>query len=307
MNIADTFIEPLPVGLVFTLVCAGILRKRRPSDPGRGSFGWPSPVSRSVIFAAAFLCASHVHGQTRASVSDSIRAATFDRLDRTSQKLLWTVSCAQSSGRARAMGLFGPPDSVGQTGVCFRRDGQTFGVFFNPDSTFAKARQLRVLNFATKIRYLGPVDTSAILAEARAESDAELRGSPSFQREQRAFAPISMRSDGDSIEVWLMPSGVLMGRTPSKIGGELGFIYSPDGRTLAREVNAFDRYRTIVIPDSGRVDILSQEEDLPLVSELIVTNVLHSHGRDVQVVTKAYASKLVGREASSVWIQAHRR
>lgn len=261
----------------------------------------------SAVFAAAFLCASQAHGQTRASVSDSIRAAAFDRLDRTSQKLLWTMNCAQSSGRARAMGLFGPPDSVGRTGQCFRRDGQTFGVFFDPDSTFTNARQLRVLGFATKTRYLGPVDTTAILAEARAENDAELKGTPSFQREARSFAPISMRSDGDTIEVWLVPAGVLMGRTPSEIGGERGFIYSPDGLTLAREINAFDRYRSIAIPDSGQVTILSREEDLPLVSELIVTNVLHDQGREVQVVTRAYASQLVGRGSSSVWLQLPRR
>jgi hypothetical protein len=37
VNIAYTFIEPFPVGLVFALVCAGILRKRRPRDAGRVS------------------------------------------------------------------------------------------------------------------------------------------------------------------------------------------------------------------------------------------------------------------------------
>jgi hypothetical protein len=34
VNIAYTFIEPFPVGLVFTLVCAGMLRRRRPEDGG---------------------------------------------------------------------------------------------------------------------------------------------------------------------------------------------------------------------------------------------------------------------------------
>ena len=43
VNIAYTFIEPFPVGLVFALVCAGILRKRRPRDAGRASFGAPAP------------------------------------------------------------------------------------------------------------------------------------------------------------------------------------------------------------------------------------------------------------------------
>jgi hypothetical protein len=32
VNIAYTFIEPFPVGLIFAIVCAGILRKGRPQD-----------------------------------------------------------------------------------------------------------------------------------------------------------------------------------------------------------------------------------------------------------------------------------
>jgi len=43
VNIAYTFIEPFPVGLVFALVCAGILRKRRDDDPGHAAFGTPMP------------------------------------------------------------------------------------------------------------------------------------------------------------------------------------------------------------------------------------------------------------------------
>ena len=44
VNIAYTFIEPFPVGLLFALVCAGLLRKRRPDDDGRSSFGAPTPA-----------------------------------------------------------------------------------------------------------------------------------------------------------------------------------------------------------------------------------------------------------------------
>ena len=43
VNIAYTFIEPFPVRLVFTLVCAGILRKRRSDEAGRASFAAPAP------------------------------------------------------------------------------------------------------------------------------------------------------------------------------------------------------------------------------------------------------------------------
>lgn len=43
VNIAYTFIEPFPVGLLFALVCAGVLRKRQPHDGTRASFGAPAP------------------------------------------------------------------------------------------------------------------------------------------------------------------------------------------------------------------------------------------------------------------------
>lgn len=43
VNIAYTFIEPFPVGLLITLVCAAMLRKRRPDDVDRASVGAPTP------------------------------------------------------------------------------------------------------------------------------------------------------------------------------------------------------------------------------------------------------------------------
>jgi hypothetical protein len=43
VNIAYTFIEPFPVGLVFALVCAGILRKRKPRNAGHTPVGAPMP------------------------------------------------------------------------------------------------------------------------------------------------------------------------------------------------------------------------------------------------------------------------
>jgi hypothetical protein len=261
----------------------------------------------SLATAATCLCAPPMHAQTRPSLSESSRAATFDRLDRTSRVLIETVSCASRSARARENGLFGPLDSLGRRGQCLLKDGRAFGMFFTPDSTYTKARNLRVLDLATAVRYLGPVDTAAILAETRVAREAVLKGYPAFQRDQRQFAPFSMRTDGDSIEVWLLPVGLLIGRTPSTVGGERAFIYSPDGRTLAREIDASDRFRSLAIPDSGRVDILSQEEDLPLVSELIATNLLHDRGRVVQLVTKTFAAQLTGTDASSMWIQIRRR
>ena len=261
----------------------------------------------SLVFVAILLCAPSARAQTQSVLSDSSRAAAFDRLDRTSRMLIATVDCAQAAGRARAQGLFGPPDSVGRWGQCLHKDGRAFGVFFTPDSTFTTAQNLRVVDFANTVRYRGNVDTAAILAEARASREAVRKGMPSFLRAQREAAPLSMRSDGDSIEVWLLPTGPFLSRTAPTVGGERGFVYSPDGRTLAREIDASDRFRTISIPDSGRVEIRSSEDNLPLISELMATNLLHDRGRDVQLVTNAYTSQLVGPGSSAVWVQIHRR
>jgi hypothetical protein len=261
----------------------------------------------SFAAAGSIVCTLPTHAQVGGSPSDSSRAAAFDRLDRTSRMLIATVNCARSSAKARADGLFGPLDSIGRKGQCFFKDGRAFGVFFTSDSAFTRARQLGVVDIANGVRYLGTVDTTAILAVARAAQEAVLKGFPSFQRVERQFAPFAIRSEGDSIEVWLLPLGVLMGRTPSTVGGELGYVYSPDGGKLVREIDAFDRHRTFVTADSGRVEIPSREDDLPLVSELIAANRLHDQGRDVQLVTKAFAARLVGADPSSIWIQIRRR
>jgi hypothetical protein len=248
------------------------------------------------------VCVPRVQGQSQRA-SDSTRAAAFDRLDRTSRALMETINCAHGTARARADGIFGPPDSLGRTGQCLRQDGRVFGVFFTHDSTFARAQNLRVVDLAKRTRYLGSVDTAAILAEGRAADEGVLKAFPSFVKANRPFAPFSMRSDGDSIEVWLLPAGLLMGRTPAAIGGERGFIYSPDGRTLVREIDAFDEHRALTVPDSGRVDIRSRQEDLPLVSELFATNVLFDQGREVRLITNKFISYLVGPRGGATWIQ----
>jgi hypothetical protein len=261
----------------------------------------------TLAVASPLLSAPTMQAQARPSVSNSSRSAAFDRLDRTSRLLIATVNCARFSAKARADGLFGPPDSLGRRGLCLRKGERALGVFFTPDSTFTKPTHLRVVDIASGTRYTAPVDTAAILAEARVAGEGVLRGYPSFEREKRQFAPFSIRSDGDSIEVWLLPLGLLMGRTPSAVGGERAFVYSPDGRTFVREIDAFNRHRTLVIPDSGVVEIVSMEEDLPLVSELIATNLLHDRGREVRLVTKAFFTQLVGPEPGSVWVHARRR
>jgi hypothetical protein len=220
--------------------------------------------------------------------------------------VLSTVWCARKSAQARAQGLFGPVDSIGRRGQCLRIANRPYGVFFRPDSSFSRADRVSVVDLTTGTRYTQPVDTMAIVAEAKASSAAIEKAFPSFRAAQRQFAPISFRSDGDSIQVWLVSAGSIMGQDSATVGGERGYVYSPDGRTLAREVDASDRFRRIAVPDTGTVYIESREDDLPLMSELIVANRLHADGRDVQIVTSKYASHLTVPEPA-VWLQIQKR
>ena len=237
---------------------------------------------------------------------DSVRALAFDRLDRTARTLLSTVWCGRNAGYLRGTGVLGPPDSVGRTGICVRKNGRALAAFFTPDSAYGKASNVRVVDIADSAWYRGSVDTSGALAQARAAHEAVRRGFPSFQREKRAFTPVSIRTDGDSIEVWLLPLGLFDQPIPTAVGGERAYVYSPDGRTLAREINAFDRHRALTLPDTGLVETVSRESDLPLVSELIAANRLHTSGREVRIVTNAFISQLV-RGPPEVWLQLKRR
>ena len=259
-----------------------------------------------ACLAILVLIGPRAAAQTPLSSPDAARASAFDRLDRTARTLIWTVQCARRSAYARASGQFGPPDSLGQRGMCVQHDGRVFGGSFTPDSSFAHARPFRLVDLADGARYLGSVDTAAVLNEARAISDAIERGYAAFEKAERPFAPLSFRSQGDSIHVWLLPAELFMSQTPSAVGGERGFIYAPDGRTLTREIDAFAHHRAITIPEGGRVEIPSREHDLPLVSEMILATLLHRRGRDVQVVTKAFASHLVGAEPNAMWIHIRR-
>jgi hypothetical protein len=100
----------------------------------------------------------------------------------------------------------------------------------------------------------------------RAEQSAYAHGAAeAFQKENRPFAPLAFRFDGDSIEVWLIPASLVMG-PPFTIGGERGYLFTPDGLTLVRTIDAFGDYRPIVVSDTGVVNIASRGTTVPSLS-----------------------------------------
>jgi hypothetical protein len=264
------------------------------------------PLYGPIIVIGLIFNTAPTFGQNSKVQSDAARAAAFDRLDKTASAAMGTVRCARKVGEARANGVFGPIDSLGRSGMCFSNDAGVFGAFVTADSSFTHAVRLSVVDLNKGTRFEGSLDTATILAQSRATRDGLTRGFPDFTRDGRQFLPVTFRSAGDSIEVWLLPATLFMGTMPGSTGGDRAFIYSPNGKTLAREVSATDRYQELTIPDSGAVSIPSREDDLPLVSELIAADRIHFQRREVRIVTKKYSSSLTGPEGSEVWVHIKR-
>lgn len=254
-----------------------------------------------VLFLAALLFAPRV-----ARAQAAVGIPGFDKADRRSRALMATIRCAQGVSMARARQEFGPPDSLGRIGQCVRVDGRAVGVFMDADSQFVTATRFSAVDLGSHTRRTAPLDTTALLAVARVELEAQMRGVPAFLEQKRRYAPMAFRFDGDSIEVWLIPTTLVMG-PPFTIGGERGYVYTPDGRTLVREIDAFADYRPVAIPDTGAVNIVSRSSALPSLSELVLANALNSRGRSVAIVWGTATSVLAGQGDQAAWLHVMRK
>ena len=240
----------------------------------------------------------------QSSMSDT--NAAFDRADRESQMFISMMRCGEQMSKAREQGLFGPSDSLGGIGQCLFKGGRRIGVFLDADSQFVHVSHLSAVDLGSSMRVTPPADTGALLALARAELPAVLRGMGAYETANRQFSPLSFRFGGDTIEVWLVPVSVTAG-SPFSVGGEWGFIYSPDGRTLVREINHTGDFRLVTVADTGIVRIVSKQDVIPTFSELVLANLLNGIGRDVSIELSLRSSLLTGRGAQAVWIQVKRK
>jgi hypothetical protein len=217
------------------------------------------------------------------------------------------MRCAQGVSMARGRHEFGPIDSLGRIGQCIAVDGRNVGVFFDSDSPYVAVKRFSAVDLGTHMRRTAPLDTSRVLAVVRAEQAAYAHGAAdAFEKENRPFAPMAFRFDGDSIEVWLIPTSLMMGQ-PFTIGGERGYLFTPDGRTLVRTTDAFGDYRPITVPDTGVVNIASRGTTVPSLSELVLANGLNDAGRSVAIQWARITSALVGRGDRAVWMHVARK
>jgi hypothetical protein len=263
-------------------------------------------VRNSFVIALGLVSLFSESTPAQSPVPSGAYVAAFDRADRRSRAFIDAVRCAQAVSSARRAGLFGPADSVGAIGQCIRSPGVAIGVFMDVDTQFVTPTRFAVVDLAKRARRTGPVDTAAVMAVARATREAQVRGADAYERANRPYAPISFRFDGDSIEVWLVPASLLMGH-PFSIGGERGYVFTPDGRRLVREVDAFGDYRSVTVPDTGNVRFIGRDRASPALSELVFANGMNDMGRSVSIDWPDGTSVLRGRGASAVWMHAVRK
>lgn len=251
-----------------------------------------------LVLVAALLLVSAGSLTAQTPNPDGAWTAAFDRLDRTSRSIIDGIRCVQDLATARTRGVFGRDADEMQEWACVRQENRQLGIFLTFDSTVTRIVGLAALDRAAGTRFTGPIDSGRVIAQSR----AEIRTLQTLQTRLGAgftsMATVTLRSDGDSIEVWLLPMEALRAR-PMTLGGERAFIYGPDGRTAAREVDATTRLRTVSVPDTGLITLQSRESELPLVSELIAANRLDAMGLGVSIRTGRTLSALAGGAA---WI-----
>lgn len=276
-------------------------RKAKRSYAGKIGPAWRHLVAMRLVGFLAFTALLALSTAVDAQLPSTIDPTRFDRADRRSRALLWSIRCAQSVSMARARQEFGPLDSLGRIGQCVRVEGRSVGVFLDADTPFVSVKRFSAVDLGTHARRTAPVDTAAVLAVVRAEMAAYARGAAAFETEKRPYAPVAFRFDGDSIEVWLIPASLVMG-PPFTVGGERGYLFSPDGRTLVRETDASRDYRPFVLPDTGAVRITSRGTSVPSLSELVLANGLNGAGRNVSIEWGGVTSALVGRGEQAAWM-----
>jgi len=257
-------------------------------------------MSSAVMLLGFALFATPVRAHAQSANARS--AQEFDRADRRSRQIIWTMQNAQRTAAARQQGLFGPVDSIGRRGQILLIQNRPVGVFFDADTLFAQATKVSAVDLQAQSRFLGALDTASLLAVSRAVRTAQVRGASAFRDASRQYTPVAIRFEEDTIEVWLVPvTSILQGPSIS-VGGEVGFVFSPDGRNVIREINDFGKYRLVTQPESGPVHIQSGEQMIPTLTEMLVANGLKRSGRDIWIDMKEDRVMLTGPTGNEAWV-----
>lgn len=225
----------------------------------------------------------------------------FDRGDRESRELISSINCLNRLWTAVQEKRVVEYESWMQARQCVLIDRHYVWVTIGIDTLFTRVTRVSAYDLTTSAPYAGRLDTAGVTAIARAEWVGTGRIQDRFVAAKRDAVPLTFRFDGDSIEVWLLPLQLLTGN-PWSLGGEYGVIFSPDGRTLVREVDRFDEFRATTVPDTGLVRIGSRQARIPSLSEFLLANQLNARDRSI-VIELPWGSSALAKGAGSPWVQ----
>jgi hypothetical protein len=243
---------------------------------------------------------------TCAAQADPQFNAEFDLADQRAQTLAWTLECYNQFGllvQRGAIASIRSTTSVGNSTVCFSAGNRRAVANFTlrPDST--RFAQFVAVDLASGDALTMPLDTMRLRDEGIALLSAIGRNMAMPDSVSQEYLPVSMRTTADSIEIWLLRARMFQGLGFS-VGGELGYVFSPDGRALVREIGTTSTYRTLGIEPGRPVVITSVETRLPTTSELLLANLLATRGAPVSLQTATRKSTLMA--GATMWVHATR-
>jgi hypothetical protein len=185
--------------------------------------------------------------------------------------------------------------------VCMKEKDEWRGVFGLLD---AERKEFRVIaQFALRgdgARTNEPLDTAKAAAVARGMLrgfDAPTRGAPKY-----SFTPIPLQL-GTFVEVWFLP--VQNNASIIYVGGDSLIQMTADGRREQGHFSKSPPVRELPMPSGAKFVIDSNEEEVPLVSELVAARLALLRVPEVRVRTKKFESVL--SNATRKWAHTPRR
>ncbi len=237
-------------------------------------------------------------GVASLSLTSGVRgqSAEFLAVERKARQALAVFGCSSEAGHAANAGRFGPVDPSMDLITCLSAPAERQGVAFEFRPPEPRVRNARVVDLRSGQRVTAPVDTARLAQEMIAMIRAS-RQSVTNDLPGRKHIPLVLRTAGDTIEVWYVPTTqVSEGQSwiPRSIGGERAVVVAPDGGSLIRVLNEQSAWRAFTPDTSGLVLIRSEGEEVPSLSEMMACLQVVMEGRGAAIETRRWTYVRLG-------------
>lgn len=182
-----------------------------------------------------------------------------------------------------ASGWRGVYGMVGSAGISFRVLGQV------------------AVNGAEGVKTTAPVDTGAVLATLR----ATLRGTESAAVRNRShyeYMPIPVVLETFT-ELWVLP--VQSSASKLLVGGDSLIQLTADATREQGHFSSAPPVRELAVPSGNSYLIISNEEEIPLVSELVAARLALMRVPEVRIQTRKFTSVI--SNSTRKWVHTPRR